>query len=103
MRVVSAAGAHSSPFVVIEMWGCTEIRFGGPHDEAIHGHPLQGKGLADYLAHEVVNSTWIEETMQVNSVHPHHSTAPFRQLHHYALLFTTRCSSHRPRASSPGW
>ena len=69
------------------MWGCAEIRFGGPNDETIHGHPLHGKGLAGYGAHKVVNSAWIEEAIKVNSVHPHHSDAPFRQLHHYALLF----------------
>jgi hypothetical protein len=87
VRVVSPADAHGSPFVVIEMWGCAEIRFGGPNDEAIRGHPLHGKGLAGYRAHEVVNSAWIEDAIKVNSVHPHHSDAPFRQLHHYALLF----------------
>jgi hypothetical protein len=87
VRVVSPADRQPSPFVVIEMWGCAETRFGGPNDEAIRGHPLHGKGLAGYRAHEVVNSAWIEEAIKVNSVHPHHSDAPFRQLHHYALLF----------------
>ena len=87
VRVVSPADPQPSPFVVIEMWGCAETRFGGPNDEAIRGHPLHGKGLAGYRAHEVVNSGWIEEAIKVNSVHPHHSDAPFRQLHHYALLF----------------
>lgn len=33
------------------------------------------------------NSVWIEERIKVNSVHPNHSEAPFRQLHHYVLLF----------------
>ena len=35
----------------------------------------------------MLNSAWIEEAIRVNSVHPQHSDAPFRQLHHYALLF----------------
>jgi len=48
---------------------------------------LYGRGLDDYQAHEVLNSAWIEEAIKVNSVHPNHSDAPFRQLHHYALLF----------------
>lgn len=87
VRVVSPAEEHLSPLVVIEMWGCAEVRFGGPNDEAIRGHPLHGKGLEGYRAHEVVNSAWIEEAIKINSVHPHHSDAPFRQLHHYALLF----------------
>lgn len=87
VTMVSAADANPSPFAVIELWGCAEVRFGGPNDEAISGHPLHGKGLASYGAHEVLNSAWIEEAIRVNSVHPHHSDSPFRQLRHYALLF----------------
>ena len=86
-RAVSPGDEGPSLFVVIEMWGCREIRFDGPNDEAIAGYPLYGKGLAGYRAHEVTSSQWIEEAIAVNSVHPHHSDAPFRQLHHYALLF----------------
>jgi hypothetical protein len=87
VTVVSPADEHPSPFIVIEMWGCAEVRFGGPNDEAISGHPLHGRGIVSYHAHEVLNSAWIEEAIKVNSVHPRHSDAPFRQLHHYALLF----------------
>jgi hypothetical protein len=87
VTVVSPTDQHPSLFVVLELRGCQEIRFGGPNDEAIAGHPLHGRGLAGYRAHEVLNSAWIEEAIRVNSVHPHHSDAPFRQLHHYALLF----------------
>ena len=87
VRVVSPADPHPSPLLVIELWGCAQIRFGGPNDEAMHGHPLHGKGLAGYRAHEVVNSAWIEDAIRVNSVHPRHSDAPFRRLRHYALLF----------------
>jgi hypothetical protein len=87
VRVVSPADEHPAPFVVTEMWACAEVRFGGPNDEAIGGHPLHGKGLEGYRAHEVVNSAWIEEAIKVNSVHPQHSDAPFRLLRHYALLF----------------
>jgi hypothetical protein len=87
VTMVSPADQHPSLFVVLELRGCQEIRFGGPNDEAIAGHPLHGRGLDSYRAHEVLNSAWIEEAIRVNSVHPHHSDAPFRQLHHYALLF----------------
>lgn len=87
VNVVSPGDEHPSLFVVIEMRGCAEIRFGGPNDEAVSGHPLYGAGLAGYRAHEVLNSRWIQEAIKVNSVHPHHSDVPFRQLHHYALLF----------------
>ena len=86
-RVVSPADEDPSPLVVIETRGCAQVRLGGPNDEATHGHPLHGRGLAGYAAHEVVNSAWIEEAIKVNSVRPHHSGAPFRRLHQYALLF----------------
>jgi hypothetical protein len=87
VTVVSPDDTRPSLFVVIEMWGCAELRFGGPNDEAIAGHPLHRKGLDGYRAHEVVNSAWIEDAIRVNSVHPHHSDGPFRRLHHYVLLF----------------
>ncbi len=87
VNVGSPADADPSLFVVIELRGCSQIRFGGPNDEAISGHPLYGKGLDGYRAHEVFNSRWIEEVITVNSVHPHHSDTPFWRLHHYALLF----------------
>ncbi len=87
MTVVSPRDTHPDLFVVIELWGCADIRFGGPNDEAIEGHPLHGRGLAAYRAHEVINSAWIEERIRVNSVHPLHSETRFRELHHYVLLF----------------
>lgn len=87
VTVVSPDDTRPSLFVVIELWGCTELRFGGPNDEAIAGHPLHGKGLDGYRAHKVINSAWIDDAIRVNSVHPHHSDGPFRRLHHYVLLF----------------
>jgi hypothetical protein len=71
-----AADQTPSLFVVIELSGCHDIRLGGPNDDAMDGHPLYGKGLAAYEAHEVLNSEWIEQAIKVNSVHPQHSAAP---------------------------
>jgi hypothetical protein len=100
----SDANEAPSLFLVIELRGCAESRFGGPNDEALHGHPLHGRGLAAYRAHEVVNSVWIEEAIKVNSVHLHHSDAPFRQLHHYALLFhDERLEALARGIESRGW
>lgn len=31
--------------VVTETRGCSQIRFGGPNDEALSGQPLYGRGL----------------------------------------------------------
>jgi hypothetical protein len=33
------------------------IKFGGPNDETLSGHPLFGKGLEYYSAHDVINSS----------------------------------------------
>jgi hypothetical protein len=74
--MVSPSDAGPSPFVVIELRGCAEIRLGGPNDEALNGHPLYSKGLVHYRAHEVFNSAWIETAIRVNSAHPRHSDAP---------------------------
>ena len=49
MKVVSPADADPSLFVVIEMRGCSEIRFGGPNDEVMSGHPLYGNKRAGRL------------------------------------------------------
>jgi hypothetical protein len=65
VTVVSPRDTHPGLFVVIELLGCADIRFGGPNDEAIEGHPLHGRGLAAYRAHEVINSAWIEERIRI--------------------------------------
>jgi hypothetical protein len=87
VTVVAPGDRHESLFVVVEFRGCRDIRFGGPNDEAISGHPLDGKGLEAYRAHEVLNSQWIEQAITVNSVHPQYSRALFGGLRHFVLLF----------------
>jgi hypothetical protein len=87
VEMVSPADVESSALIAIELRGCAELRLGGPNDEALRGHPLSGRGLEGYEAHEVYNSDWIEQAIKVNSVHPHHSDDYFRGLRHYALLF----------------
>ena len=79
--------ADPAPVLVIEIVGCHDVRFGGPNDEAIGGHPLDGKGLEPYQAHEVRNSEWIAHAIRVNSVHPRHSDEAFRTLRHFVLAF----------------
>lgn len=75
------------PILVLELGGCRELRVGGPNDEALQGHPLWGRGLVVYAAHEVHNSEWIASAIRVNSVHPYHSDAAFAGLHHYLFAF----------------
>jgi hypothetical protein len=87
VRMVSAADEQPAAFVVIELRGCLDIRLGAPSNEAIRGHPLYGKGLSPYQAHEVANSEWVGQHIKINSAHPQHSDTPFRRLRHYLLLF----------------
>jgi len=34
------------------------VKFGGPNDEALGGHPLYERGLGRYGVYEVFNSSW---------------------------------------------
>jgi len=87
VTVRSPADSAEVQMLVVALEGCFETRLGGPNDEALNGHHLYPLGLDSYGVYEVHNSSWIEEAIAVNSVHPHHSDAPFRALHHYVLVF----------------
>ena len=73
-------------YAVLELVGCTSMRFGFPNDEALHGHPLWDRGMSYYSAAEVLRSPWPDELAQQNRVHPSHDDAMFKDLRH--LLFT---------------
>ncbi|MEV4656560.1 hypothetical protein [Micromonospora sp. NPDC049301] len=87
VRIVSPNDEEPEVFGVIEFWRCASVRLGAPNDEALHGHPLNDKGLEFYAPHEVHNSQWLEEHIRINSVHSNHSDRPWRELHHYFLAF----------------
>jgi hypothetical protein len=61
--------------------------FGSPNDETLSGHPLAKRGLGPYAAWEVRDSSWIQELVRMNSVHPRHSAAAFRDLRHFIFVF----------------
>lgn len=87
VRIVSPNAEESDLLGVIEFWRCASVRLGAPNDEALHGHPLNAKGLQFYAPHEVHNSQWLEEHIGINSVHSKHSDGPWRELHRYFLAF----------------
>ncbi len=62
-------------------------RFSGINDEVLSGHPLYGKGLEFYGAHEVVGSSWIEELRSVHSVHHLYDASRWNSIKHYLLCF----------------
>lgn len=61
--------------------------FGSPNDEALHGHPLWGRGLGFYGAFRVEHSSLIRALMRRNEVHSRHHPKLFADLNHYILTF----------------
>jgi hypothetical protein len=86
-RAVDPAAREPEPLAVVEFHNVHAVTLGGPNDEALEGHPLHGKGLRPYAAHLVVNSRWIVQAEQVNSVHPHHRGGWHDRLNHYVFCF----------------
>ncbi len=102
--MVSPSDTGESDLIRIDISGYASVRIGSPNDEALHGHPLHGRGLVAYEAHEVHNSAWLEEHIRVNSVHPAHRDAPWRGLRHILLAFHDEmvevlCRRSRPACS----
>jgi len=86
-RMVSPSDTEEAELMRIDIAGYASVRIGSPNDEALHGHPLHGRGLVAYEAHEVRNSAWLEEHIRVNSVHSAHRDEPWRRLRHILLAF----------------
>ncbi len=61
--------------------------FGPPNDEALHGHPLWGRGLEFYAFHRVEDSGWIADLMKGNHVHPSHQDDVWNSLQHFVITF----------------
>jgi hypothetical protein len=82
-----ASADDVSPLAIVDFPYCEAVKFGGPNDEVLHGHPLHGKGLQAYRAHTVVHSHWIAELQQINSVHSMYNPDHYTSLRHYLLVF----------------
>lgn len=61
--------------------------FGGPNDEALHGHPLYERGLGPYGVFEIQHSSWVRRLEVMNSVHESHDPARFAVLKHFVFTF----------------
>ena len=72
---------------VVEFKRMTSIKIGSPNDEALRGHPLWGSGLEFYGAHEVKNSPWITELMEVDRAHERFDGSQWSGRHHFMLTF----------------
>ena len=87
VRIVDPTADEEEPLGVVEFHHVHSVKLGGPNDEAIEGHPLHGKGLRTYAAHQVVNSRWIAEAERVNSVHTQHRGGWHDRFNHYVFCF----------------
>ena len=87
VKVVSPSDPALSALLIYTFRGFHSIKFGGPNDEVMHGHPLSGRGLVQYGAHVIHESPWLAEEEQINSVHPHHNAEGYRRLRHYLFAF----------------
>jgi hypothetical protein len=72
---------------VVEFKRVTSIKVGSPNDEVLRGHPLWGSGLKFYSAHEIENSPWITELMEVDRAHERFDESPWHGRHHFLLTF----------------
>ena len=75
----------------MEFERCYSHRLGGPNDEVIQGHPLNGKGLEAYRAHEIRNSKWLAAERATNSVHSQFREESWTRTKHYFLYFNDEC------------
>jgi hypothetical protein len=81
---------------VVEFKRVTCVKIGSPNDEVLRGHPLWGSGLEFYRAHEVQNSPWVAELMEVDRAHERFDESQWSGRHHFVLTFhdeTLECVS----------
>jgi hypothetical protein len=72
---------------VVEFKRVTSVKIGSPNDEVLRGHPLWGSGLEFYSVHEVKNSPWITELVEVDRVHERFDESQWRGRRHFILTF----------------
>jgi len=71
----------------VEFKRVASVKIGSPSDEALSGHSLWGSGLEFYSAHEVKNSPWIAELMEVDRAHERFDESEWAGVHHFILTF----------------
>jgi hypothetical protein len=84
----------------------SNIKDGGPNDEARSSHPLAKYGLGLYGLFEVTNSPWIKEAASLNRVHSQHSDRLFAGQKHFVacfkdVMFEVRCRTFEEVSLSP--
>ena len=72
---------------VVEFKRVTSVKIGSPNDNVLRRHPLWGSGLEFYSAHEVKNSSWITELMEVDRAHERFDESQWSGRRHFMLTF----------------
>jgi hypothetical protein len=72
---------------IVEFKRMTSVRIGSPNEEELRGHPLWGSGLEFHNAHEIKNSPWITELMEVDRAHEHFDEGQWTGRRHFMLTF----------------
>jgi hypothetical protein len=84
----SESTAGDEPVIaLVEFIYCYACQFSNINEEVLTGHPLRGKGLGLYGAHEVVHSQWLTEVQRINMVHKRYNPQRWERLKHYLLVF----------------
>jgi hypothetical protein len=87
VRVTSPSDEGAEPLALAEFDFCIAAKLGAPNDEVFKGHPLNGKGLEPYTAQRVVNSRWLKEIKEINSVHRLYRPESWREQTHFIFWF----------------
>jgi hypothetical protein len=72
---------------IVEFKRVTSVKIGSPNDEILRGHPLWGSGLEFYSAHEVKNSPWVTELIEVDRAHERFDESQWSGRRHFMLTF----------------
>jgi hypothetical protein len=72
---------------VVEFKRMTSVKIGSANDEILRGHPLWGNGLESHSAHEVKNSPWITELMEVDRAREQFDESQWTGRRHFMLTF----------------
>jgi hypothetical protein len=81
------SGRDPAGIGVVEFKKVTSIKIGSPSAEVLRGHYLWGSGLESYSAHEVMNSPWITELMDVDRAHERFDESQWSGRRHFMLTF----------------
>ena len=103
VNVIDPSSDAVEPLAIVEFKWCYAHKFGGPNDEVVSGHPLYGKGLEAYRAHEVANSSGSQRSRPLTACMPATGQRRGRSGSTTCCSFATTVSSAWPKDSPSSW